>query len=127
MLQPAEKGRLKSIGFADNMHELYSVADAVITKPGGLTTSECLAKSAPMFIISPIPCQEELNADYVLENGAGVKVLSPDDLIFKLSAALGTPGALRNMGKNAKAIGKPRAALDIAEDIAFSLRKSPAS
>ena len=53
-----------------------SAVDLVVTKPGGLSVSECLAKAKPMLLVSPIPGQEERNADYLLEAGAAIKAAS---------------------------------------------------
>ena len=57
------------LGFTDAMHELMAVADLVVSKPGGLTTSEALASGAAMVIVNPIPGQEARNSDYLLEQG----------------------------------------------------------
>jgi processive 1,2-diacylglycerol beta-glucosyltransferase len=62
------------LGFATNMHELMAVADLIITKPGGLTTSEALAMGKPLFVFNPIPGQEAANSDFLLERGAAAKV-----------------------------------------------------
>ena len=58
------------LGFVTNMHELMAVADLIISKPGGLTTSEALAMGKPLFVLNPIPGQEAANSDFLLENGA---------------------------------------------------------
>jgi len=58
------------LGFASNMHELMAVSDLIITKPGGLTTSEVLAMGKPLMIVNPIPGQEAANSDFLLERGA---------------------------------------------------------
>ncbi len=57
------------LGFTDQIDELIAAADLVISKPGGLTTSEVLARGAAMVIVNPIPGQESRNSDYLLENG----------------------------------------------------------
>jgi hypothetical protein len=54
------------------MDELLAAADIVVSKPGGLTTSEVLARGAAMVILNPIPGQESRNSDYLLERGAAV-------------------------------------------------------
>ena len=51
-----------------------AVADIVVSKPGGLTTSEMLARGAVMVIVNPIPGQESRNSDFLLENGAAIKI-----------------------------------------------------
>jgi UDP-N-acetylglucosamine:LPS N-acetylglucosamine transferase len=59
-----------------------------ISKPGGLTTSECLALGLPMIVVSPIPGQEERNADYLLENGAALKAHDAAGLEFRVQELL---------------------------------------
>ena len=76
---------IKVLPFTDKVPELMSISDLVITKPGGLTTSESLASSLPIIVINPIPGQEEENAEFLENSGAAVwlkKDSNPDD-IFK--------------------------------------------
>ena len=61
--------RFFPMGFTRTIERVMAAADLAITKPGGLTTSECLAMGLPMIVTSPIPGQEERNADFLLENG----------------------------------------------------------
>jgi len=56
-------------GFVDNVDEMMDAADCVISKPGGLTTSESLAKKLPMIIVNPIPGHEEDNANFLTNTG----------------------------------------------------------
>ena len=69
-LAPHERHRVKVLGFTDQIDELMAVADVVLSKPGGLTTSEVLARGAAMAVVNPIPGQESRNSDFLLENGA---------------------------------------------------------
>jgi processive 1,2-diacylglycerol beta-glucosyltransferase len=94
------------------MHELMAVADLLVTKPGGLTTSEALAMGKPLFILNPIPGQEAANSDFLLQRGAASKVNSVDDLPFQLDQLLGSK-KLAAMARAAKALGRPAAAADI--------------
>jgi processive 1,2-diacylglycerol beta-glucosyltransferase len=103
------------LGFATNMHELMSAADLILTKPGGLTTSEALAIGKPLFILNPIPGQEAANSDFLLEKGAAVKVNCIEDLPFKLTQLLGSK-KLAHMTRAARQLGKPKAALTICEE-----------
>jgi len=105
------------LGFCANMEELIGVADLVITKPGGLTTSEVLAMGRPIFIVSPIPGQEAANSDFLLERGAAAKVNRVEDLPFRLQQLLGSR-RLGEMARRAKALGRPRAAQEICEEVA---------
>ena len=63
------------LGFSTNMHELMAVSDLVISKPGGLTSSEALAIGKPLFILNPIPGQEAANSDFLLEHGLIILLL----------------------------------------------------
>jgi len=107
----AEQARHQTqvLGFATNMHELMAAADLILTKPGGLTTSEALAMGKPLVILNPIPGQEAANSDFLLEQGAAVKVNCVEDLPFKISHLLDS-GKLTPMSRAARSIGKPAAA-----------------
>ena len=99
-------------GFVDNMHELMAVSDLVITKPGGLTTSEALALGKPIFVLNPIPGQEAANSDFLLEHGAAAKANRVEDLPYRLGKLLNS-SKLAELAAAAKALGRPRAARDI--------------
>ena len=62
---------LTALGFTQDVHELMSVSDLIVTKPGGLSTSECLSMKKPMLLINPIPGQEEHNVTYLEQLGVG--------------------------------------------------------
>ncbi len=104
------------LGFTRNMHELMAVADLIVTKPGGLTTSEAMAIGRPILILNPIPGQEAANSDFLLEHGAAIKVNRIEDLRFRLQQLLGSK-KLTEMARAAKTIGKPFAARDICEAV----------
>jgi processive 1,2-diacylglycerol beta-glucosyltransferase len=97
------------------MDELMCAADIVVSKPGGLTTSEILARGAAMLILNPIPGQESRNSDYLLENGAAVKASSTATLRYKLDCLLKHPDRLAQVRANAARLGHPRAAYDVAQ------------
>jgi processive 1,2-diacylglycerol beta-glucosyltransferase len=100
------------LGFTTNMHELMSVSDLVITKPGGLTTSEALALGKPLFILNPIPGQEAANSDFLLERGAAAKVNRVEDLPYRVERLLGSK-TLSGMASAARGLGRPHAAREI--------------
>lgn len=72
----AAKASLKIhvVGFTDRIYEYYAASDVAITKPGGLTVTECLAFGLPLLMINAIPGQEEENAKFVTNNKAGLLV-----------------------------------------------------
>jgi processive 1,2-diacylglycerol beta-glucosyltransferase len=104
------------LGFASNMHELMAVADLIITKPGGLTSSEVLAMGKPLLIIDPIPGQEAANSDFLLERGAAAKANRVEDLPFRVEQLLGSK-KLAEMAKAANALGRPKAAQAICKEV----------
>jgi processive 1,2-diacylglycerol beta-glucosyltransferase len=101
-------------GFTDKIDELMAAADLVVSKPGGLTTSEALARGAAMVIIEPIPGQEDRNSDYLLENGAAVKVNNLASLSHKLTRLVSDGPRLQSLRDSAARLGRPQAAFDIA-------------
>ena len=110
--------RLKRVfGFVDFMDELMAFSDLLITKPGGITVSESIAMGLPMIFIEPIPGQEEANADYLIEQGVGVKARNLPVLLLKLGLLLRNPEKLADMSRRARAISRPYAAKMIGEEV----------
>lgn len=100
----------KIFGFVDNVDVMMDAADIIITKPGGLTTSEFLAKQLPAIIMSPIPGQEDRNAEFLLNNGLAVKVtkLTPiDEILYQF---LNNPWRLDVLSTAAKHASHPNSA-----------------
>ncbi len=112
------------LGFSKNMHELMAVADLIITKPGGLTSSEALAMGRPLFILHPIPGQEAANSDFLLEQGAAVKVNRIEDLSFRITQLLGSK-KLAEMAKAAKDLGRPHAAAAVCQAVITRIPPRP--
>lgn len=103
-------GRLFPHGFTREVERLMACSDLVITKPGGLTTSECLAMKQPMLLNSPIPGQEERNADFLLEQGVALKAVDDDALVYRVRALLDEPERLEAMRRRIAPLGRPLAA-----------------
>jgi processive 1,2-diacylglycerol beta-glucosyltransferase len=113
-LEVPPRHRAKVLGFTTEMDELMAAADLVVSKPGGLTTSEALARGAAMVIVNPIPGQESRNSDFLLENGAAVKINNAATLPYKLDLLLRDPARLAALKDNARRLGRPQAAFDVA-------------
>lgn len=74
-------------GFVHNVEVMMSASDCIITKPGGLTVSEALAKNLPMILVNPIPGHEERNVEFLLNNGIALlvtKTFSVDEAVYHL-------------------------------------------
>jgi processive 1,2-diacylglycerol beta-glucosyltransferase len=113
-VKPPKRHRTHVLGFTTEIDELMAAADLVVSKPGGLTTSEVLARGAVMVIVNPIPGQESRNSDYLLESGAAIKANNLATLGHKVGALLDDAGRLAQLRANVARIARPRAAYDVA-------------
>jgi processive 1,2-diacylglycerol beta-glucosyltransferase len=114
-------GRLVVVGFTDKVPELMACADLVITKPGGLSTSECLVMGLPMVLINPIPGQEERNASYLLQEGVAKRADDVATLLYRLTQLLAKPEKLDEMKRQARALGRSDAASTLLNHIEKNL------
>ena len=115
-------------GFVENVHELMDAAELVVTKPGGITTAECLVKRLPMIIINPIPGQEAKNTVFLLSHGVAVQAEDARAVRLFVDEFLRNPERLRHMREAARTLGRPRSAEDAARDILnlFANKPEPA-
>ena len=104
---------LKPFGYTKEMDELMSASDLVLGKPGGLTTSEALAKGLVFVIVNPIPGQEERNSDHLLEGAVAVRCNNLPTMSYKLDRLLSDPNRFKAMQANSRRMGRPNAAMDI--------------
>lgn len=114
-------GRLFPQGFTHHVERLMACADLAITKPGGLTTSECLAMHLPMIVTSPIPGQEERNADYLLEQGVALKAVDVGALLYRVRVLLDEPARLAGMRQRIATLGRPQAARVVLDHVLDAL------
>jgi processive 1,2-diacylglycerol beta-glucosyltransferase len=111
----------RNIGFTTEMDELMSAADILLGKPGGLTTSEALAKELVFVIVNPIPGQEERNSDHLLEEGVAIRCNNLPTLAYKIDMLLDDPARFKMMKANARRMGRPNAAREIVEVLVNSI------
>lgn len=104
-------------GFSDEVPALMAAADLLIGKPGGLTTSEAMAAHLPFAVLDPYPLQEEANANYLLEQGAGMRIEPLSTLGLKLNRFFADSERRRAMCAAAKRIATPQAAATVAADL----------
>ena len=113
--------RVKVFEYTNKVPELMSISSLVVTKPGGLTTSESLASELPILVINPIHGQEEENAEFLVEHNVAVWLKNddnPDEVIQKLFSS---PEKLNNMKKNTVLLAKKNSTKDICEIIMKTL------
>lgn len=111
-IEKSSNGRVKACGFTKTIERFMAVADVAVTKSGGLTSAECMATGLPMVILSPIPGQEERNADYLLESGAALKACDGASVEFKIRQLMKFPEKLSAMKQAARNIARPDAAYE---------------
>ncbi len=108
---------IRKYGFIDNMDELMAISDLMITKPGGLTSSEALAMGVPLLMYRPIPYQETNNAEYIEKSGAGLLAISEEDLLEKIQLLYSGPSKLKQMAHNTRNIAFPKSSETIIRTI----------
>lgn len=103
-------------GFTEKMPTLMQASDLVLCKAGGLIVTEALACGLPLLLVDVLPGQEEGNAEYVVEHGAGELVEEPEAALETVHHWLAEGGrVLAARAERAWQIGRPRAALEVAE------------
>jgi processive 1,2-diacylglycerol beta-glucosyltransferase len=100
----------KVAGFVENVYEYMRAADVLVSKPGGLTSSEALVTELPFIILRPLPGQEERNTRYLEERGVGIRVERSRELTAMLDRLLSSPSLLEKMRRNARGLAHPDAA-----------------
>jgi processive 1,2-diacylglycerol beta-glucosyltransferase len=112
-LPPRHHLSIKAVGYTTEMDEYMSASDILLGKPGGLTTSEALAKGLIFVIVNPIPGQEERNSDHLLEEGVAIRCNNLPVLADKIDRLLSDTGRMNAMRANASRLARPRAALEV--------------
>lgn len=106
---------VKILEYTNKVPELMSISDVVITKPGGLTSTESLVAGLPMIIINPLPGQEEQNAAFLENAGVAIWLKKSDNISETLDATLNSFSHLNQMHKNALLLAKPYSTKNICE------------
>lgn len=99
--------------FVNNVPELMAISDIVITKPGGLTTTESLVSGLPMIIINPIPGQEEENAQFLEHSNVGIWLKKQMNITETISNFISNDAKLKQMKENTKKISNRNSTKDI--------------
>lgn len=101
------------LGFTNNVNELMSISDILVTKPGGLTTTEAILSEIPMIIPYFIPGQEEENLDFLLNNGLALKTSTKYDLKILVEVLMEHPLRLNRIRENMAMLKRNSSAEDI--------------
>lgn len=112
--QPRNTQKVVALEYVSNVEELMEVSDFIVSKPGGLTTAEALAKGLPMIVIKPIPGQEENNTEFLLRHGVAIKIDRLKDIHLEVERLINDRHKIQRMRENARQLGKPNSAMDTA-------------
>jgi len=108
---------LHILGFVDYLDDLIVASDLIISKAGGLTVSEVIARHTPMVVIDPVPGHEEWNADYVVSVGAGIHVRLVEMVAPAVINLLNDPERLQLFSEHARKAARPYAAYTVADAV----------
>lgn len=101
------------LGYTDKMNDILASIDVLISKPGGLTTTEALLNDVPMIVPYFIPGQEEENLDFLTNCGAALRTTKKYSLPVLLKVLIDDPSRLDMLRKNIKSIRKFDSAVNI--------------
>lgn len=107
------QNRVRVLDYTNKVPELMRISSIVVTKPGGLTTSESLASDLPMLVINPIPGQEEENAEFLEAHNVAVWLKKEEDPNKVINDLFSHPEKLEKMKENAKLLAKKNSTSDI--------------
>ncbi len=122
-LRVAEEARrdgadVRVLGFVENVFDWMHAADVLVTKPGGLSTSEALAAGLPMVLLRPLPGQEERNLRYLTARGAALQTTHGDEMVKVVDDVLHDERIALRLRAGARSLAHPDAAERIAARIA---------
>lgn len=112
------------LGYVDNVDVLMDASDCILSKPGGITISEALAKELPMIMVGQLPGVEDRNVEFLLNNGAALfatKTFSIDEALHLL---LESPLRQQMIQAAIKRLAKPNATKSLCD---FLIREIPLS
>ncbi|MBI3996505.1 MAG: glycosyltransferase [Candidatus Omnitrophica bacterium] len=105
--------RVVPLGYTEAIPQLMDIATLLISKPGGMTTSEAMAKQLPLVIVNPIPGQEAYNARYLLSQGAALQAGSAETVRQTVRDLLENPDRLEVLRRRLGELAHPMAAVDV--------------
>jgi processive 1,2-diacylglycerol beta-glucosyltransferase len=108
---------LRVFGFVNNVFDYMHASDVLLSKPGGLTSSEALAAQIPMILVKPLPGQEERNTRYLVTRHAAIRARSERHLASAVDDVLTSDACRAQLFESISSLRKPDAARSVAERI----------
>ncbi len=123
VLEAAERTAypLRVFGFVDNVFDYMHASDLLLSKPGGLTSSEALAARLPMILVKPLPGPEARNTQYLVERDAAIRINGEEELARTVSEVLGSRAHRERLKANIEKLRRPDAAATVAERVVHLL------
>lgn len=117
---------LRVFGFVENVFDYMHASDVLVSKPGGLTSSEALAARIPMVLVKPLPGQEERNTRFLVSREAAIRARGAEQIASVVTDVLASSHLRERLGHQIEVLRKPDAAHDIAERIVTLLNRRDA-
>jgi processive 1,2-diacylglycerol beta-glucosyltransferase len=118
---------LRVLGFVNNVFDYMHASDVLLSKPGGLTSSEALTARIPMILVKPLPGQEERNTRYLVSRHAAIRARSEKHLAATVQEVLTSPATRAQLYQSMDALRNPDAARTVAERIVTLLERRKAA
>ncbi len=116
-LAKASNKKVVVLGYTNEVPELMNMCDFVVSKPGGLTSTECLVMNKPLLIINPIPGQEEKNAIYLTNNGVALRTYEDEPISHQINILINNKFRVNQIIEMCKHIAKPNSSQEILDII----------
>ncbi len=98
--------KFKLIEFTTEVSKYMSISDVIITKPGGLTTTEAIHSELPIIFFDAIPGQEEKNGEFILNNNIGLRISKSKEDVNKFIHIMDDKALLNEIKNNLRHIKK---------------------
>lgn len=122
-MQPKLSFPLKILGYTRHISELMEASDLLISKPGGLTVAEALAKHLPLGIVNSLAGQERRNRELLLKKGIAFELKDKESIIDLIHKFSNDSFDLKSWRQRVKDLARPKAALDIAQKIMYLIEE----
>ncbi len=108
---------LRVYGFVNNVFDFMHASDVLLSKPGGLTSSEALVARIPMVLVKPLPGQEERNTRYLVARQAALRARGAVQVAAAVTDVLTSATCREDLADRIDTLRHPDAAQRVAERI----------
>jgi len=115
------RARLSTYGMVKDIHELIAVTDILITKAGGITTTEAIKAGPCLLFANSIVGLEDKNEDFLIKHGAALR-LTCENAKATVGGLLNDPEKMAGMRRAIKKLRKKDSAANIARVILDSIK-----